>query len=79
MDIAVTVRERRKAAGLTQAGLAKLAGASPLTVHRIETGAISAYGPAAQRVLEAVGLRIETSTRVVPTTPSAEPRRGRAA
>lgn len=63
MNFADQVRKAREHAGLTQAGLAYLAGVSPATIHRLEAGRTSPH-PSVREVIAAV-LNIPLAT----TTP----------
>lgn len=54
-SLASALREARRARGLTQVELAVLAGCSPSTIHRIESG----RGEPSERVLRALRRKLE--------------------
>lgn len=58
METAILAREMREGAGLSVRGLAKAAGVSPSTVHRIEMGDMSPTVELFRDLAEAVGARL---------------------
>ena len=58
MDVAATLRDARRAAGLTQAALAKRAGTSQATVSAYETGRKEPSVQTFARLLAATGSRL---------------------
>ena len=71
-DIGALIRDRRRALGLDQAGLAAQIGVSRLWVNQIERGKPGASLGLVLRALAAVGIEISCEDREA-ATPSASP------
>lgn len=68
--IALFVRERRKAAGLTQRALAELAGVGPRAVWDFERGKATLRMDVANRVLAVFGKRLDLADAPRPPEPT---------
>ncbi|WP_201292568.1 helix-turn-helix domain-containing protein [Cellulomonas citrea] len=66
MDVATLIRTRREAAGLSQDALAARAGTSQPAVSRYESGASSPSVETLDRLLAAMGARLELNATVSP-------------
>jgi transcriptional regulator with XRE-family HTH domain len=62
------IREARKAAGLTQAGLAETVGLAPETVSRLEHGAFAPSVPTLIDIADALGVGLDALARGSPAT-----------
>lgn len=69
MEVAKTIRDGRRAAGLTQAELAERARTSQPAVNRYEQGVAVPSLPTLERILEACGRRLTVTALPVPATP----------
>ncbi|QKG27001.1 helix-turn-helix transcriptional regulator [Actinomadura verrucosospora] len=71
--IGTAIRLRRRALGITQAGLARLAGLDQPAVSRLESGSRLPPLPVLERVADVLGLRLTIALEPV-TAPQGAPR-----
>lgn len=62
MNLADQVRQARRQAGLTQAGLAYLAGVSPATIHRLEAGRTTPHPTVREAIAAVLNIPLATTT-----------------
>ncbi len=65
MEIGTQIQSRRKQLRVTQQDLAEIAGVSPTTLNRIETGQVNPTLHVLQRIANALGMEVALRDKTV--------------